>query len=135
MGKKVMILLMGVLFTLCTDAFALNADNKDVIASASKSFRTGDAVLLAENFYQTIEMELLGDENFYSKEQATLLMKNFFSNNPPKSFVVAHEGFKDSTAFAIGTLKTATSIFRVSIFIKTDQGKSYIHQLRIEKNS
>lgn len=135
MYNKVKMVVVAVAIAIATCAFLFNQDTKDIIAQTSKALETGDATMLSEHFYQTIEMELLGEENFYSKSQATLLMKNFFSSNTPKSFVVAHEGFKDATAFAIGTLKTNTGIFRVSIFIKTEKGKSYIHQLRIEKNS
>lgn len=135
MSKFRILLLVAVASTIALSSFIFNEDTKDIIAQSTEALQKGDADLLASNFYQTIEMELLGEENFYSKSQAALLIKNFFDTNKPKSFVVAHEGFKDITAFTIGTLKTNTGTFRVSIFIKTENNKSYIHQLRIEKSN
>lgn len=135
MSKFKILLLVAVASTIALSSFIFNQDTKDIIAQSTEALQKGDADMLASKFYQTIEMELLGEENFYSKSQAALLIKNFFETNKPKSFAVAHDGFKDVTAFAIGTLKTNTGTFRVSIFIKTENNKSYIHQLRIEKSN
>lgn len=109
-------------------------DPKEVIKTSANAIQAGDAEMLSKNLYKTVEIEILGEENFYSQAQTVQLLKNFFEKNKPTKFTITHQGVKDLSAFAIGKLQTSGATFRVSIFLKTDEGKSYIHQLRIESN-
>lgn len=108
-------------------------DMRALIETAAKAISTGNADMLAQHFSPTVEIDLLGEENFYSKPQASLLLRSFFVKHQPSDFSIAHEGLKEATAFVIGTLQ-AGDTFRVSIFIKTESGRSYIHQLRVERS-
>ena len=116
------------------DALVDQQDPKEVIKKAADAIQVGDAELLSKNFYKTVELEILGEENFYSQAQAIQLMKSFFEKNKPVKFAINHQGVKDLSAFAIGKLQTTSAVYRVSIFLKTENGKSYIHQLRIEND-
>ncbi|MBQ9469939.1 MAG: DUF4783 domain-containing protein [Bacteroidales bacterium] len=110
------------------------SDTRALIENATKAIGSGNADQLAQHFSPTVEIDLLGEENFYSKPQASLLLKNFFAKNHPAEFSIAHEGQKEGTAFVIGSLRTSGDTFRVSIFIKTESSRSYIHQLRVERS-
>lgn len=137
---KKMIKLRVYLFTFfllmisTADALVDQQDPKEVIKKAADAIQLGDAEQLSKNFYKTVELEILGEENFYSQAQAVQLMKSFFEKNKPVKFTINHQGVKDLSAFAIGKLQTANAIYRVSIFLKTENGKSYIHQLRVEND-
>ena len=131
---NILILLATLLFSAETQK-AQAQDTRSVIDGTTESLRKGNADMLSRHFSSTIEIDLLGAENFYSKPQATLLIKNFLAKNQPTDFSIAHEGIKEATAFAIGTQRTSDAAFRVSIFIKTENNHSYIHQLRIERNN
>lgn len=135
-----MIKLRVYLFTLfllmisTADALDAEQDPKDVIKKAADAIQVGDAELLSKNFYKTIEIEILSEENFYSQTQAVQLLKNFFEKNKPVKFTISHQGVKDLSAFAIGQLQTKNATYRISIFLKTEDSKSYIHQIRIEND-
>lgn len=116
------------------DAFVNQQDPKDIIKKTTDAIQAGDADALSKNFHKTIELEIFGEENFYSQAQAIQLMKSFFERNKPVKFTINHQGVKDLSAFAIGKLQTKNSVLRISIFLKTEDGKSYIHQLRIEND-
>lgn len=131
---KVYFVTLFLLFITAADAFVGQQDPKDVIRKAADAFQLGDAEALSKNFYQTIELEIFGEENFYSQTQAIQLMKSFFERNKPVKFTINHQGVKDLSAFAIGKLQTKSNVLRVSLFLKTEDGKSYIHQLRIESD-
>jgi hypothetical protein len=60
-------------------------------------------------------------------------VNNFFSSHSPKSFSVIHQGGKEGAQYVIGNLDTQKGTFRVYFLLKKNNGKDYIHQLRIEK--
>lgn len=131
---RVYLLTLLLLVISTADALVGEQDPKETIKKASDAIQVGDAELLSKFFYKTIEIEMLGEENFYSQSQAIQLLKSFFEKNKPVKFAISHQGVKDVSAFAIGRLQTKSEIFRVSMFLKNEDGKLYIHQFRIERD-
>lgn len=131
---RIYFLTLFLLIISTADALVNEQEPKEIIKKTADAIQVGDAELLSKYFYKTIELELLGEENFYSQTQAVQLMKNFFEKNKPVKFTISHQGVKDLSAFAIGKLQTKNAVYRVSVFLKTEEGKSYIHQLRIERD-
>lgn len=97
------------------------------------SLKSGNAKVLSGYFNQNVELVLLDSDNVYSKAQAQQIVSDFFSTNPPKSFLVIHQGGKEGAKYVIGNLGTKNDRFRVYFLLKKSDGKDYIHQLRIEK--
>jgi hypothetical protein len=97
------------------------------------SLKSGNAKVLSRYFNQNVDLVVLDDQNVYSKAQAQQIVGNFFSSNPPESFSVVHDSGKEGAKYVIGTLKTINGSFRVYFLLKQNDGKEYIHQLRIEK--
>lgn len=137
MLQKSTIYLMSVLLFIASkaDTLAFQDTPEAIVKRSAEAIEKGDVENLARNFFKTVEIDLLGDENFYSQAQSVLLLRSFFEKNIPVKFTINHQGAKDLTAFAIGTLQCKNGLFRISIFLKTDQGKTYIHQFRIEPES
>ena len=77
----------GILFFLSFGVFAPEM-NED-IASA---FRSGEAKQVSKFFGTNIDLVLLDKEDVYSKSQAELILKEFFSKNKPKAFSIVHTG-------------------------------------------
>lgn len=107
-------------------------ESNDVVKKATAAVQAGDASELSKLFNQTIELEILGEENFYSKSQAELLLKNFFEKQKPLKFVINHQGSKETSSFAIGVLTTKEGKMRISFFMKVEEKQNLIHQFRIE---
>ena len=97
------------------------------------SLQSGNAKVLSRYFNQNVDLVVLDDQNVYSKAQAQQIVGNFFSNYPPESFSIVHDSGKEGSKYVIGTLKTKNGSFRVYFLLKQNEGKEYIHQLRIEK--
>jgi hypothetical protein len=93
---------------------------------------SGDASALSAYFSSTIELTLFEKEEIYSRTQAEIILRKFFSDNPPRQFKILHEGGKDSSKYAIGSLTTSTKSFRITFLLKMEADKVLIHQLRIE---
>jgi len=125
------IYVLAFLVGICLSSFDLTVDTpQDIVAG----FNQGKAELISKYFKSTIELAIENNENIYSSTQAEIILKDFFKKNPPLSFSMLHEGGKGESKYAIGSLKTAITNFRVTILLKQENNQTFIHQLRIEKD-
>lgn len=121
-----LILVTGFLFT------SLNS-NAQIPDEIIISLKTGNAKVLSNYFNDNVELVVLDNDNVYSKAQAKQIVSNFFESFTPESFNVIHQGGKEGSKYVIGNLKTNNGSFRIYFLLKTNNGKDYIHQFRIEK--
>jgi hypothetical protein len=105
---------------------------QDVFVPIAKYIQSGDAEKLSAWFAPNLEVDILGTVNVCSKTQAKQIIKEFFANNSPKSFVIEHRSGKAPLKYAIGTLSAGGSKFRVTLFVKTQEDGNFIQQIRIE---
>ncbi|MDY0253193.1 MAG: DUF4783 domain-containing protein [Tenuifilaceae bacterium] len=133
MNSKLRTIMIIASFAVVFSGFAPQESTDSFLEIITKVFAEGNSSELAKHLNPTVELELLEEENIYSKLQAELLLKDFFTRNKPTSFRVNHQGNKGNTSFAIGTLVTQSGSYRVSVFMKTDKSKLLIHQIRIER--
>ncbi len=99
----------------------------------TKTIQNANADNFSQYFNSKIELVLAEKSGVFSKEQAELIIDNFFSSHPPKKFNIIHEGIRQSSSFAIGKYYTEKGIYRFYFLTKHTDNKTYIHQLRIEK--
>jgi len=106
----------------------------DIYDDVSAAFRSGDARAIASYFGNTIELTLLTQEEVYSKAQAEMILKDFFSKNNPKAFKVLHKGSsREGMMYGIGSMQTTGGkSFRISFYLKSADHKNYLQELRIE---
>jgi len=107
----------------------------DIPQAVIDALRTGNTTVLSGYFDTSIELAILNQEDIYSKQQAELIMKDFFAKHVPSSFTILHKGGKEGSQYAIGNLVTSSGTFRVTLWIKMTQNKPYIHQLRFEEGN
>ena len=104
------------------------------INSIKIAFKTGNSTALAKYFNTTIDLKILDKEDAYSASQAKLILKDFFSKYPPKSYYIVHEGkSKNAVKYLIGTLTSDAKSFRVYIYLKGESEKLTIQELSIEE--
>ncbi len=96
------------------------------------ALRSGNAAELAKHFDDTVELTLPDKSDSYSKAQAQLIVKDFFSNNGVKGFELKHKGTSPGGNFAIGTLQTNAGNFRTNIFMRTRNGKELVKEIRFQ---
>ena len=116
-----------VFFALGSVAFAQIPDQIVV------SIQNGNDVSLSTFFNENVELVVESHDDVYSKSQAQQIVAKFFKSNKPKQFKIIHDGEKEDTSFAIGSLISANGTFRVSILLKNKNSHPYIHRLLIEK--
>ncbi len=95
--------------------------------------RNADAQKLSIYFNGKIELVLPQKSGVFSNSQAKLVLEDFFRRNPSKGFKIIHQGNRENSSFAIGKYNTNDVIYRFYFLTKIKDNKTFIHQLRIEK--
>lgn len=98
-----------------------------------EAFKLGDASKVSKYFDNTVEITLTGTTNTYSKRQAELVMRDFFSKNVIKQFRVIHKASRVNHQCCLGELETANGPYRVSIYFKQQLSKQLLHEIRFER--
>jgi hypothetical protein len=105
------------------------SDNIDGVIGA---LRSGNAAELAKYFDDNVELTLPVKSDSYSKAQAQVIIKDFFSNNGVKTFDLKHKGDSPGGHYCIGTLQTKSGNFRAHVFMKTKGNKEVLKEIRFQ---
>jgi hypothetical protein len=118
------------LLILSISSFAFTIDVIEDIASA---IRSGNPKNISKFFIENIDLKVIEQEDVYSKQQAEMILKDFFTKHAVKSYTVAHKSQpKAGSQYVIGTLETVNGKFRTYFLIKTVGTQTLIQQFRIE---
>jgi hypothetical protein len=103
----------------------------DVPEGLKLAFKSGSAKDIISYCNNSIELDILGNENICTKAQAEQIIKSFIEQHPVMNFTVLFEGGKETSQYAIGKLVTSKGTFRVNLLFKLKK----IIQLRIEEDN
>ena len=106
----------------------VNAGIDEVVAA----MKAGNSVMVAKYFDNVVDISMPDKSNSYSKSQAEMVIKDFFTSNPVKSFEIIHKGENAGSQFCIGTLQTKNGAFRTTIFMKKKGDIQVLQELRFE---
>ncbi len=125
---------MNIFYVIITSVFLTLAMSIPYDA-IEKSFEKNDASAIVNLGEEKILVDILGKEGVYSKSQAGLVLKDFFSRKPGNSFDFVFKGKETAQgAFAIGNYTSRKEKFRVTIHFKKHSEKYKIESLSIESN-
>jgi len=110
-------------------------DQSKIPGGISISIKAGNAAELSKYMNSTIELLLLDKEDFYKKNVAETILRDFFAEYQTKDFTIRHQGAKNDAQYAIGNLKTEKGSFRVYFLLKKVGEELLIHQIRIEPDN
>jgi len=96
------------------------------------AIKAGDATQMAKSFDSNVEISMPSKSSSYSKSQAELVLRDFFSNYPVKNFESIHKGENAGSEYCIGTLVTKNGSFRTTIFMKQKADGQVLQELRFE---
>ena len=101
----------------------------------SQAIGNGDAQTLAQYFDETVEVAILDNEDVYDKAEAQRVVAGFFNKHDLKSYNQVHQGVskKEDSQYSIGKLVAANGTFRVYVYLKIDNGRHIIQELRFDK--
>ncbi|MBC9931378.1 DUF4783 domain-containing protein [Chitinophaga qingshengii] len=133
--KKLLIVLMVLLGGIFS-AYALSAGSEENLVAGPfedvvGAIKQGDVNSLSRYLDNNVEINISGKANSYSKAQAEIILKDFFSKNQVKSFELVHQG-GEASRFGIGNLSTSGGNYRLSFFLQKKGGAMVLNELRFE---
>lgn len=130
--KKITATSLGIIIPIIILGLSTNIYGQfpNAIISATKNTNAEE---LTNYFNTKVELVLPQKSGVFSNSQARLVLEDFFNKNPCVSFKIIHQGDRENSSFAIGKYQTTNKAFRFYFLTKTKDTKTYIHQLRIEK--
>ncbi len=117
------------LSVLMLSSFSLQSNGIDEVI---KSLRSGNASELAKHLDDNVELTLPDKSDNYSKAQAQVILKDFFSNNAVRGFELKHKGDSPGGHYCIGTLQTGSGSFRTNVFMKVKGSKEVVREIRFQ---
>jgi Domain of unknown function (DUF4783) len=106
-----------------------NGIEMDDIVVALKS---GNASQLSKYFDNRIDLSLQGKSDNYSRSQAQMIIRDFFSNNEVRNFEVKHRGEQNGDLYCVGTLQTRSGNFRTTLFMKQKGDRQILQDLSFQ---
>jgi len=116
------------LFFIVLTSFAQISNIDNVIVA----MKDGNAVQLAKYFDKMVEISMPEKSNSYSKSQAELVLKDFFSTNSVNGFEIIHKGENAGSEYCIGTLNSKNGVYRTTIFMKQKGNLQVLQEIRFE---
>ncbi|WP_215226474.1 DUF4783 domain-containing protein [Echinicola shivajiensis] len=110
------------------------AQSSDHEKSISISLKAGSSRDLSAMFENNVELNINGNEGDYSKNQAELILRDFFKKFPPEEFDIVHKGKSGSQIlYYIGSYQSSHGNFRTLIKCKLKDDNIRIYSMDFNK--
>lgn len=97
------------------------------------AIRVGNAGELSRYLDNRVDISLPDKSDTYSKIQAEMIIRDFFSTNGVQDFLVKHKGTNGSgSEFLVGVLQTHNGDYRTTLFIKQKGDRQVLQELRFQ---
>jgi len=109
-------------------SFAPSYSIEQVLAA----LKTGNAEKLSKYFDTRVDISLPNKSDNFSRNQAEMILKDFFSSNEVKGFEVKHKGENNGSQFCIGLLQTRNGNFRTKLYMKQKGGQQLVQEIAFQ---
>lgn len=108
------------------------AQAQGIIENIGGSMGSGNVGGISRYFDNAVSMTISGNQSTYSRSQAEMVLRDFFSKNSAKGFSIERRS-SGGNCYAIGTLNTSNGTYRAYISMKQKDGNYVIQEIRLEK--
>jgi hypothetical protein len=127
-SMKHLLLFSSLALIFLASAFKPISGLDDVI----NALKNGNAQELSKYIDDNIEISLPDKSDSYSRAQAVMVLKDFFSNNGVTGFEIQFKGENGGSQFCVGKLITKSGNYRTTVFMKTKDGKQLVKEIRFQ---
>ncbi len=108
------------------------AQQKPGLDDVVKALQAGNSYEVARYFDDNVELTIPGKSDNYSKAQAQVILKDFFSNSNVRGFELKHKGESPGGHFCSGTLQTGAGNFRTNVFMKIRNNNEVVREIQFQ---
>jgi hypothetical protein len=97
------------------------------------AIRVGNAGELSRYLDSRVDISLPEKSDSYSKIQAEMIIRDFFSTNGVQNFTVRHRDHNGSgSEFCVGVLQTHNGDYRTTLFLKQKGDRQFLQEIRFQ---
>jgi hypothetical protein len=123
-----------ILFTGLIFIITLSGWSQTIFTPMRDAVKAGDAKDLAKYFNTSIDLNLEGEVNTYSKAQAEFVLRDFFKKHTAGDFNIVHTGSsKGGLQFAIGKYQSGPDSYNVLLRVREVDKIFLIHEMSFTK--
>ncbi len=125
---------MKLFFLFFISSIFLWQPKADPVERTAALIKTNSVKELVKTFASNIELTILSEDNVYSREQAEVILNNFFTKDTPTGIKIIHRvDSNPELRFAVCILNTRNGNFRTSFSLRSSNGNYEVTELRIEE--
>src|SRR6202012_4879593 len=109
-------------------------DSDYTLDDITGAIRLGNANELSRYLDSRVDISLPEKSDTYSKIQAEMIIRDFFSTNGVRNFLVKKRQSNGGSEFCVGVLQTRNGDYRTTLFIKQKGDKQLLQELRFQSN-
>ena len=96
------------------------------------ALKTGNANQLSRYFDIRVDITLPDKSDNYSRAQAEMIIRDFFSYNNVRSFDIKYKGENNGSKYCIGTLRTTNGDYRTKLFMKQKDNRQVLQEIAFQ---
>lgn len=125
--NKILACFLVFMFLVCT-VFAQTA-----VDEVAKGMSTGDVSKVSQYFDKVVDITINDQQSTYSKSQAEMVLKNFFTKNKFRSFSLRHKGAgtNSTSIYVIGYINTEKGKFSMYLMFKQRDSNVLVQEVMI----
>lgn len=106
----------------------------DMFTPMKDALKTGNAKEVVKFFNASVNMDIEGTVDTYSKAQAEFVLRDFFKKHPPTEFNIVHTGAsKGGLQYAIGRYQSNGENYNVMLRVKEVDKVNLINEINFVK--
>jgi hypothetical protein len=102
------------------------------VDDVATAIRSGNISRLSGYLDNRVDITLPDRADTYSRSQAEMIIRDFFSTNEVQNFRIKHKGENSGSEFCIGILQTRNGDFQTTFFMKQKGDRQLLQELRFE---
>ena len=107
---------------------ATGMEMEDIVVA----LKSGNATNLSRYFDSRVDLTLPAKSDNYSRTQAEMILRDFFSKKGVRNFEIKYKGENNGSRYCIGMLKTKGGDYRTRLFMKNKGDKQVLQELAFQ---
>jgi len=116
------------LTSFTTPTYGTGMEIEDIVGA----LKTGNATQLSRYFDIRVDITLPDKSDNYSRAQAEMIIRDFFSYNNVRNFEIKYKGENNGSKYCIGTLRTKNGDYRTKLFMKQKDSKQVLQEIAFQ---
>ena len=125
----ILLLVLTVLLSSFKSSYKDTSGIDDIVGA----LKSGNASTLSKYFDSRVDLSLPERSDNYSRTQAEMIIKDFFSNSGVRNFTLKHKGEKAGSNYCVGILQTRTGNYRTTLFLKLKGNRQYLQDISFQQ--